>query len=364
METRYHERLGALVSRLGLAATGLYKRPDVTPVDVERAISEAIECGVCLIDTAPYLGESERICGLTLRALRAQERVQLVTKVPPASAEAAAKDLLVDDDGVVFRDPLPKVFSPEYLVHCVESSLRATTLEVLPLCLLEGWHDSWLRSTAWPEIVGEMAHLRRRGKVLRWGLALPFAAIPHTVAILEEPLIAAIAAPYSLWSAAAATVAQAAAARGVAFLATMVMGQGGLSGEILATSTFRKGDVRAERFVDPERLIELARRIAELAAFTKSIPPAAESCDAARETLEGSRRDLADRECETLAELAVRFALSEPSVASAVIGCSSAAHVQANVAAVDRGPLPEHTLAPLAAWLSRYATPKQVAVEE
>jgi aryl-alcohol dehydrogenase-like predicted oxidoreductase len=167
METRYHERLGALVSRLGLAVTGLYQRPDVTPPDVERAISEAVECGVNVIDTTPYQGEAERLCGLTLRALRAQERVQLITKVPPASAEAATKDLLVDDEGVAFRDPLPKVFSPEYLVHRVESSLRATTLEVLPLCLLEGWHDSWLRSTAWPEIAGEMAHLRRRGKVLR-----------------------------------------------------------------------------------------------------------------------------------------------------------------------------------------------------
>ena len=345
------------VSRLGLAATGLYKRPDVDPSVVARVIGEAIDRGVNVLDTAPYLGDSEALCGQTLRELHAWEKILLVSKLPPASAEAALKDLLADDHGVAYRDPLPKVWSPAYLEDRVERSLRATKLEVIPLMLLEGWHDSWLRSTAWPEIHGAMIRLQRRGKVLHWGLQVPASALPHTVQILDEPLITAVAAPYCLWSAAAAPLVAAAAERGIAFFAQLVMGQGGLSGELVATEEFRHDDVRSKLFGNAEGRIELSRRIAELAAFTKAIPPAAESSSTAREVLEASRRDLANRECETVAELAVRFAISNPGVASAVIGASSAPHLRSNAAAVESGALPEHVMAPLREWMAKYVPP-------
>jgi aryl-alcohol dehydrogenase-like predicted oxidoreductase len=357
MESRRYERLRRDVSRLGLAATGLYKRPDVDPSVVARVIGEAIDRGVNVVDTAPYLGDSEALCGQTLRELHAWEKILLVTRLPPASAEAALKDLLADQHGVAYRDPLPKIWSPAYLEDRVERSLRATKLEVIPLMLLEGWHDSWLRSTAWPEIHGAMHRLQRRGKVLHWGLQLPASALPHTAEILDEPLITAVAAPYGLWSAAAEGVAAAAAERNIAFFAQLVMGQGGLSGEIMAAGELRADDVRSQRFGNAEGRIELSRRIAELAAFTKAIPPAAESSSEAREILEASRRDLANRECETVAELAVRFTISNPSVASAVIGTSSAPHLRSNAAAVARGALPEHVMAPLREWMAKYVPP-------
>lgn len=364
METRRYERLGREVSRIGLAATGLYKRPDVDPAAVERAIGEAIDRGITVVDTAPYLGDSEEVCGQALKRLRAWEKVALVTKVPPADALAAHKVLLADDDGVAFRDPLPKILAPAYLEERIERSLKATKLEVLPVALLEGWHDSWLTSTAWPEIQGTMARLTRKGKVLRWGLELSAGSIPHTEKVLDDPQIAVIGAPYCLWSSAADKLAAMAEERGCAFFARRVMGQGGLSGEIVATREFRPGDIRREIFgsTEPEGevaknekgMIELSRRIAELAAFTKSIPPAAQSSNPARQALEAARRDLANRECETVAELAVRFVVSHRGVASAVIGMSSAAHVRANVAAAVRGPLPDHVLVPLREWVLRY----------
>lgn len=363
METRRFERLRREVSRLGLAATGLYKRPDVDPAQVERAIGVAIDRGVNVLDTAPYLGESEQVCGEALRKLHAWERVALMTRVPPANFEWAQKDLLADDDGEAFRDPLPKLWPPAYLEDRVERSLKASKLEVLSVALLEGWHDSWLRSTAWPELEGAMARMQKKGKVLRWGLSLPLSAVPHTRKVLDEPIIAAVAAPYSLWSSAAEGLAAAAAERQVAFFAQQVMGQGGLSGEILATAEYPLKDVRRGIFGDEAMRVQLSKRVAELAAFTKSIPPAAQSSDAGREALEKSRRDLGpsgdgrSRDCETLAELAVRFAISAPFVACAVVGASSVAHVHANADAVERGPLPAHALDPVRDWMFRYVPP-------
>jgi aryl-alcohol dehydrogenase-like predicted oxidoreductase len=207
-----------------------------------------------------------------------------------------------------------------------------------------------------------MVKLQRKGKVLRWGLSLPRSSIPHTAKILDEPLISAVAAPYCLWSAAAERLAAAAAERRIAFFAQQVLGQGGLSGELVATAELRPGDVRSELFASEQGRIELSRRVAELTAFTKSIPAAARSSDPAREVLErlqrprdrGEHGEAAERECQTLAELAVRFPLSDPSVATAVIGMSSREHVRANAEAAARGPLPAHALAPVRAWMARY----------
>lgn len=353
MQPSKHQRLGRELSRLGVGTSGLVGRPDVSPGEVERGLSEAIERGVTLLDTAPYLGDGEALCGRVVRELGAFERVVLATRVPAADTTAASAELLADDEGRVFRDPLPRAFSPGSLLHYVERSLEATGLEALPLCLLEGWHDSWLASSAWPEVSGAMAQLARRGKVLRWGLCVPLANVGHASAVLDEPLVAAVAAPHNLWTQAAAGLARTAAARGVAFLGQGVLGQGGLSGEIVATARFRPGDVRGERFADPRGLLELSRRVAELAAFTKGVPPAAESSDVGRQTLERSRRDPELRECHALAELALRFALTEPALACAVVGCSSVEHVRQNVAAVQRGPLPAHVAEALAETLRR-----------
>lgn len=356
-----------------MATTGLYRRPDVTPPEVARAIGLALDLGMDVLDTATVLGSSEELCGQTLRELGAWERVLLATRAPAAAPHAAQKDLLADDEegeaGDVFADPLPKLWPLEYLEERVERSLRATKLPVIPLVLLEGWRDSWLRSTAWPELCGSMVKLQRKGKVLRWGLALPSSSIAHTAKVLEEPLISAVAAPYCLWSAAAERLAAAAAERQIAFLAQQVMGQGGLSGEVVATAEFPPGDVRSEIFADERGRIELSRRVAELAAFTKSVPTAASSSDAAREALEEVRRlqrherkehgnEAADRlapECQTLAELAVRFPISDPHVATAVVGMSSRAHVRENAEAATFGSLPPHALAALRAWMARYA---------
>lgn len=347
-----------------MSATGLYRRPDVPPTEVARAIGLAIDLGVDVLDTAPYLGDSEQLCGQTLRQLGAWEKVLLATRVPPDRDDLVDQELLADDedegsgqgDGAVFRDPLPRLWPPAYLEDRLERSLRATKLGVIPLALLEGWRDSWLRSTAWPELAGAMVRMQRKGKVLRWGLSLPLSAVPHAVKILDEPLVSVVAAPYCLWSAAAERLAAAAAERQIAFFAQLVMGQSGLSGELVATAEFRFDDVRGKIFASEPGRVELSRRIAELAAFTKAIPPAAESSEAAKEALERARREPVERECQTMAELAVRFPLSSPHVATAVVGMSSPAHVRANVAAAERGPLPEHALAPVRAWVSRYGS--------
>jgi aryl-alcohol dehydrogenase-like predicted oxidoreductase len=56
---------------------------------------------------------------------------------------------------------------------------------------------------------------------------------------------------------------------------------------------------------------------------------------------------------ETVADLALRFALSHPAVSSVAVGMRTRAHVEANLAAAGRGALPPAVLEDLAAhkWL-------------
>lgn len=364
MEARPYGRLGCSLTRLGVGTSGLIGRPDVSESDVERALSDAVERGAGVLDTTPYHGEGERLCGRVLRALRAEDRTLLCTRVPAANPAAASAELLLDDEGRIFRDPLVRSFSAESLEAVVEASLEATGLPALPLVLLEGWHDSWLASPAWPEVTGSMAQLIRRGKVRRWGLCIPRASTEHARAVLEEPLVCAVAAPHSLWLPGSAELARAAAQQQVAFLAQGVLGQGGLTGEITASARFRLGDIRGELFADRRGLVELARRTAELAAFTKEVPPSAESCDEGKQALELARKNPELRECRTMVELALRFVLSTDEVAAALVGCSSVDHVREDLASCARGPLPDHVLAPLRELLARWAARRAGGAEK
>ena len=52
---------------------------------------------------------------------------------------------------------------------------------------------------------------------------------------------------------------------------------------------------------------------------------------------------------ETLAEAAIRFVISHPSVSTALVGTSNQQQLEAAVAAVERGPLPAPVLARIAA---------------
>jgi len=51
---------------------------------------------------------------------------------------------------------------------------------------------------------------------------------------------------------------------------------------------------------------------------------------------------------ESMPEIALRFCLSHPAVTSVIPGMRSVRNVEANVAAAERGPLDEETLAVLA----------------
>ncbi len=101
----------------------------------------------------------------------------------------------------------------------------------------------------------------------------------------------------------------------VAVIARVTFDEGSLTGTLTKESKWPEGDWRNTYFV-AENLIPSVERAEAL-------------------------KPLAEREAMSLPEMALRFILSNPNVSTIIPGMRTAAHVDANIAASDAGPLPE-----------------------
>lgn len=288
---------------LGLGTRG--HRATLRDTDVgaaERAVAAAIEHGCALVECAPGWGESERLVGAAVRALRARDRVVVATRFdgrpgwPPAVGAVAA---------------------------ALEGSLRAIKLEALPLVWLDGWSDDWLEAPHWPELRGLLDGRVRAGDLRAWGVGV---ADPARATRVVETGAAAIAARWSLFDRAAdAALLPAARAAQLPVIARAPLAEGALAGELAPTIAWRSGD---ERAAWGPRLEAIIPDLAALAAFTREVPPAATSTTAGRRRLDGLRRH-PEVAHATVAALAVAAARAQPGVAAIVIGARTPAHAAA-----------------------------------
>lgn len=310
--------------------------------DVEHALHEAIAFGVALFDVATD-PDSEKLAGLAVRAERARDRVVIATRVP----------LLDERPGAPRRDVLPERLPMPHLQDRIEATLRATRLDALPLAQLP-LRPAWLGSPAWPELVGSCARLVREGKVLAWGALLDEPPDGDaTPALIAEPWLAAVSVVYHLCDRRAEPLLAVAAGRELAVLARQPLAGGALAGSLGPGVRLTPRDDRNE--LDARALERIAVGVARLAALVKREPPAARSCEAARQAAEEARRarragppETADRvECGDVAELALRLVIDRAGIALPRLHRRE--HLLPAIAAAAAPPLP----ADLAAEIDR-----------
>jgi aryl-alcohol dehydrogenase-like predicted oxidoreductase len=246
--------------------------------EVTRRVHEALEASIDVIDLAPE-PDVERAVGEAVRALRARDRAVVATKIPPFD-----------------RGGLPVA----YVQARVEASLRATRFDGMPLVQLPV--DAELRaSSAWPDLQGTCERLVREGKVLAWG-----AIVDHTTPLVE-PWLSSLAIDFSLCARGSAAVLEASATH--AIFARRVLAGGALAGTLGPGVLLSRNDDRHGVDLDA-----IALGVAKLARFVKRPPPAARASEAARAIAETAERP--DHvECETLAELALRYAIDRGAIA-------------------------------------------------
>jgi len=146
---------------------------------------------------------------------------------------------------------------------------------------------------------------------MRWGVILdPIGE--DAISWLGDDWLVAIHVPFSLCERGADALITAAAAKNIAVLARRPLGGGSLAGTIGPGVRLTPGDDR--NALDPVQLEAAAVLAAKLAACAKQVPPAARSCDAARAQFDRNVRP--DHvECETVAELALRFVIDRGAIA-------------------------------------------------
>ena len=318
MKTRILGATGFVVSELGFGGWGLggsqWRGGDDGAG--REALREAVDRGISFFDTALAYGDghSERLIGAVLQAELRAGRVVVATKVPPRNEEWPGKA----------GQPLADVFPARHLANSTEQSLRNLGVEALPLQQLHVWHDAWLDDPDWEASYDRMVRLKEEGKVLHWGISINDHAPETALRVLADPIFETAQVIYNIYDRSPErALFELARTKPLGVIVRVPFDEGALTGQIRSDTVFPAGDWRAEYF-SGDRRAEAERRGKALA-------------------------QLLDDQVRTLPELALRFCLSSPAVATVIPGMRRAAHVQQNVAAAEKGRLTPGMLAKLEA---------------
>ncbi|MCZ8123577.1 MAG: aldo/keto reductase [Magnetospirillum sp.] len=309
MELRDLGRTGLRVSAIGFGAWGIGglvpgASYGATDDAVSRAaLARAFARGIVFFDTAPAYGDghSESLLGEFLSGLPAGEADRAVVATKAGQ--------------VRFADPTD--FSPAAIRASVEGSLRRLRRPAIDLLQLHNPTPDLLASR--PEIVACLVDLRRAGHIRAWGISTKTPA--EALRCLREFDAPVVQANYNLIDHRAADggLFDEARVRGAGVIARTPLAFGFLTGTVAPDAAFPEGDHR--RLWPRERLQSWSR--------------------AAREFV----GDIAAREGQTLAQIALRFCVSRPEVSTAIPGILTPAEADANATAGMAGPLAAADLA-------------------
>lgn len=314
MKYRTFGRLGWQVSGVGYGMWGLTGWTGRDDDQTRNALQLAVDLGCNFFDTALAYGDgdSERRLGELVRH-NPSRKLFTATKIPPKNRIWPSRR------GFDLMD----VFPPDHVRLSVESSLANLGLPSLDLIQFHVWEDEWADDPRWQRALDD---LKRQGLARAAGVSVNRWEPWNVLRTLQTGLIDAVQVIYNIFDQAPEDeLFPACRERGVAVIARVPFDEGTLTGTLTLESRWPEGDWRNSYFV-PENLAASVERAERL----RPLVPA------------GS----------TLPEMALRFILSNSDVATVIPGMRKPAHVRANLAASEAGPIPGGLLAQL--WQHRW----------
>jgi aryl-alcohol dehydrogenase-like predicted oxidoreductase len=321
MEKRIFGRSGMRLSILGFgcgAVGGLMVRGD--PADQERAVARALDAGVNYFDTAVQYGdgESEKNLGRVLKKLHPAD-VVVGTKVRLKSSDFARIGEAVTTS---LEGSLQRLGREQVDIFHLHNAITST-----------GGADSLTVRQVLDEVVPAFERLRREGKTRFLGIT----AVGDTTAlheVIDARVFDSAQVTYNLLNPSAAIALPVnypaqdyrrlfgrTQAAGVGVVGIRVLAGGALSGS-------------AERHPiaspPPQPIGSAASYDADLARARRLMPLVAGGFAA------------------SLAEAAIRFAISHPAIGTILVGMASPQQFEQALAAVQQGPLPPVALGRLA----------------
>ena len=291
------------VSRIGFGAMGLNCAFGQFEEDfLIRSVHHSLEQGVNFIDTARTYGESEEILGKALKQWPG-ERPFIASKAAPRASKTNA--------GWGIPNPQEIAYPKGTVTASVEESLARLDIDTIDLMQL---HQYWSQYEDGPWLE-EMYKLKERGKIRHIGISLTDHRHDQGISIVRSGVVDSVQTIVNIFDPLAFdSLIPLCHERDVAVIARCVLDEGGLTGFLTPDITFDELDLRDDYF-ERGPLSEYMRRVDKLRKF---IPKYADS----------------------LAELAIKFALYHPGVTVVNISMHIPEYADENIRTADKDPLP------------------------
>jgi aryl-alcohol dehydrogenase-like predicted oxidoreductase len=289
------------VSEVGYGMWGMAGWTGSDLDEVHRALRRSVELGCNFFDTAwGYgAGRSEAILGELVRDFPGR-KLYTCTKIPPKNWKwPSCREFSLDD-----------CFPPDHIKEYVTSSLQNSGLSAFDLMQFHTWEDRWLEDDRWYHT---MSDLKSQGLIQAIGISQNRWEPWNGVAAVNSGLIDCVQVIYNIFDQNPQDeLFPACKQHDVGVIARVPFDEGTLTGTLTKSSTWPEGDWRGTYFV-PENLHASVDR-----------------ADALRPLIPAGM---------TMPAMALRFALSEPTVGTVIPGMRSLRNVEANMSASDAGSL-------------------------
>ncbi|HEY2899427.1 MAG TPA: aldo/keto reductase [Polyangia bacterium] len=306
MRYRRFGRLGWSVGEIGTGMWGMAAWTGSDQAEVKRALQRAVDGGCNFFDTAWAYGEgrSEGLLGELVRA-NPDRRLYTATKIPPKNFQwPSRREYSVDD-----------CYPPAHIEEFVRKSLAAAGLPSFDLIQLHTWEDAWLRDG---RLLHKLEQLRGQGLFRGVGISLNRWEPWNGVEAVRSGAVDAVQVVYNIFDQNPEDqLFPLCADKDVAVIARVPFDEGSLTGTLTETSRWPDDDWRNKYFTPGN----LAASVGRADALKPLCPPGV-----------------------SLPTMALRFILAHPAVSATIPGMRRVAHVDANLAASDAGPLPEHLM--------------------
>ncbi len=321
MQYRRFGRTNWQVSEIGYGMWGMGGWTGSDDEESRRSLDRSIELGCNFFDTAfAYgMGRSEKLLGEALKR-HSGRKLFVATKVPPMNLKWPGRA----------ETPVAEVFPADHIVAMTEKSLANLERDRLDLQQLHVWSDAWAEDGGWQRAAEE---LKRRNLVDAFGISVNRWEPANVLKALRTGLVDSVQVVYNIFDQSPEDVLFPACHElDVAVIARVPFDEGSLTGTLTRNSTWPEGDWRNIYFT-PANLAETLERVERL------------------DMLVPSGMDLP--------EMALRFILASPDVATVIPGMRRTRHVERNLTASNGEPLPARLLEALRAhrWDRTHVVP-------
>ena len=289
--------------------------------DAESLVSlqKSVDLGCNFFDTAFVYGNgrSENLLGQLIRA-NPEKKLYTATKVPPKNGKFPT----------IPEYSLEDCYPPEHIEEFLHKSLENAGLESFDLLQLHTWNDDWADDDSWSN---KLDDLKRQGLINACGISLNRWEPWNGIKAVRSGKIDAVQVIYNIFDQNPEDqLFPACEEMNVAVIARVPFDEGTLTGTMTKDTKFPEDDWRSH-FFSPENLI-----------------PSVERADALKPLVP---------EDSTMPEMTLRFILSNPTVSTIIPGMRKIKNVENNIAASDKGALPEDLLTELKkhAWIRKPA---------